>query len=70
MYVYIRAKKNNSTGGGTLHRWGGGVYGLKQPSMLDYLRNRWTRGQKKDLICLQIHVFIMPKKSFGMREWQ
>ena len=46
MYVYIRAKKNNSTGGGTLHRWGGGVYGLKQPSMLDYLRNRWTRGRK------------------------
>ena len=50
MYVYIRAKKNNSTGGGTLAqmgRPGGGVYGLKQPSMLDYLRNRWTRTKRK-----------------------
>ena len=46
MYVYIRAKKNNSMGGGTLAQTGREVYGLKQPSMLDYLRNRWTRGRK------------------------
>ena len=45
--VYILGeKKTNSTGGRSLAQTGrGGVYGLKQPSMLDYLRNRWTRGR-------------------------
>ena len=68
MYVYVRAKKIIQRERETWHkRGGGGVYGLKQSSIFDYLRNRWTRGQKeRDLICLQ----IMPKKILGMKEWQ
>ena len=46
--MYIRAKKANSTGGGNLAQ-AGGDFGLKQLSMLDSLRNRWTRGER-DLI--------------------
>ena len=45
VYMYIRAKKANSTGEGNLAQAGGG-FGLKQLSMLDTLKNRWTRGRK------------------------
>ena len=45
MYILGR-KKIIQREGEFWHRWGGGVYGLKQPSMLDYLRNRRTRGRK------------------------
>ena len=45
--MYKLGRKKNQREGEIWHRWGGGgVYGLKQPSMLDYLRNRWTRGRK------------------------
>ena len=55
--MYIRVKKANSTREG--------VYGLKQPSMLDYLKIRGL-GEERDLIRLQIYVcimYIMPKKN-------
>ena len=55
VYMYIRAKKANSTGGGNLAQAGGGGFGLKQLSMLDSLRNRWTRGER-DLIHFHVHV--------------
>ena len=64
--MYIRAKKANSTGGGNLAQAGGGDFGLKQLSMLDSLRNRWTRGER-DLIHFHVHVCIMPKIILGMK---
>ena len=48
MYVYVRAKKIIQREGEIWHkRGGGGVYGLKQPSMLDYLKIDGLGDKKK-----------------------
>ena len=46
MYICILGRKKLIQGRGKFSTGGGGGFGLKQLSMLDTLKNRWTRGRK------------------------
>ena len=46
MYICILGRKKLNQGRGKFSTGGGGGFGLKQLSMLDTLKNRWTRGRK------------------------
>ena len=71
MYICILGRKKLIQGRGKFSTGGGGGFGLKQLSMLDTLRNRWTRGRKGPCpLSYTIHVCILPKIILGMKQWQ